>query len=70
MTKEMLGERIQELSKALNESGETVNRLRANLEMAINNHNALIGRYEEAKDLYQKLEKNESESVEPIVEHS
>jgi hypothetical protein len=70
MTKEMLAERIQEISKGLNESSETVNRIRMNLEMAINHHNALLGRYEEAKDLYQKLEKNASESVEPIVEHS
>lgn len=59
MTKEILLTRIQELAKQVNESLENHQRIRVALENATNSHNALIGRFDEAKELYQKIEKEE-----------
>jgi len=57
--KESIGSRIQELSKALTDSLDNHQKLKAALDNATNVHNALAGRFEEAKELYQKLEKEE-----------
>lgn len=54
--------RMQELSKALTDSAENHQRLKMSLDNATNVHNALAGRFEEAKELYQKLEKEEVEN--------
>jgi len=61
MTKDILSARIQELSASINESAETFQRLKAQLDNITTNHNSLVGRLEEAKDMYQKLEKSEVE---------
>lgn len=59
MTKEMLLARIQELAKQVNESLENYQRIRTDLENSANAHNSLVGRFEEAKEMYQKMEKEE-----------
>lgn len=55
MTKDILDARIQELLKNLNESSETFQRLKTQIDNVTNNHNSLVGRLEEAKDMHKKL---------------
>jgi hypothetical protein len=59
MTKEILLARVQELGKAVNESLENHQRLKVALDNATNAHNALIGRFDEARYLHAELEKLE-----------
>lgn len=61
MTKDILEARIKELIMMLNESGENFQRLKNQLEHATNTHNALVGRFEEAKELLKKLEQSDVE---------
>ena len=60
MTKDILITRIQELSNAITESSANFQRVKAEMDNIVNNHNSLIGRLEEAKELHQKIEKSES----------
>lgn len=60
MTKDSLLARVQELSKAVNESLENHQRIRTTLENATNSHNALVGRLDEATKLYTEFEGKKS----------
>ena len=57
--KQILLTRIQDLSKAIAESAENHQRLKVSLDSATNSHNALVGRLDEARYLYQELENKE-----------
>ena len=54
--KDILLARVEQLLKEVNESIENYNRLKINLDNATHAHNALVGQFEEAKELYKKLE--------------
>lgn len=59
MTKDDAVVRVQELSKEVAESMENHQRIRVALDNATSAHNALVGRLNEATDLYNKLNKEE-----------
>lgn len=63
MTKDILEERMKELLNLINKSAENFQILKAQIENATNNHNTLVGRFEEAKALYEKFDSSESEKV-------
>lgn len=67
MTKDILLGRIQELLKAVNDSAESHQRLKTQIDMATNQHNALVGRLEEAKEIYEQFEKNEVETPVEVI---
>lgn len=57
MTKDILQVRIQALTKAVADSLENHQRIRVDLDNATSAHNALVGRLNEATDLYKEFEK-------------
>lgn len=63
MTKDILEERMKELLNLINKSAENFQILKAQVENATNNHNILVGRFEESKALYEKFYSSESEKV-------
>jgi hypothetical protein len=63
MTKDILEARMKELLNLINKSAENFQILKAQVENATNNHNTLVGRFEEAKALYEKFDSPESEKV-------
>lgn len=63
MTKDILEARMKELLNLINKSAENFQILKAQVENATNNHNTLVGRFEEAKALYEKFDLPESEKV-------
>jgi len=67
MTKDILEVRMKELVAALNESAENFQRLKTQIDNVTNNHNSLVGRLEEVKEMYGKLDKSESEN--PVEVH-
>lgn len=66
MKKEDLLKRVQELSKAVNESLENHQRLRTSLDNATNSHNALVGRLDEATKIYSEFEKDKTSKKESV----
>ncbi|CAB4127702.1 hypothetical protein UFOVP93_40 [uncultured Caudovirales phage] len=54
-----LFERVQELHKIVNESAENYQRIKTTLDNAGASHNALVGRLNEATELYEKYEKTD-----------
>lgn len=71
MTKDILMARIQELLTSVQTSAENYQMLKNNLDNVTHAHNALVGRLEEAKNIYQQFEAEkpvEMPLVEPIVE--
>ncbi len=62
MTKDILDARIKELSQAIIESADNFQKLKSQLDNIANNHNTLVGRLEEANEMYKKFEKSESNS--------
>ena len=62
MIKELLLKRIQELSNSVNESAKNYQNIRTTLENATNNHNILLGRLEETKELYHAMGQSEKEN--------
>jgi hypothetical protein len=61
MLKELLIKRIQELSNIVNESAANYQSIRTTLENATNNHNLILGRLSEVKELYEISEEREKE---------
>jgi len=59
MTKDIQAIRVQELTKEVACSLENHQRIRVDLDNATSAHNALVGRLNEATDLYNKLDKEE-----------
>jgi hypothetical protein len=60
MKKEILLARIQELTKAVNQSNENYQQTKLSLESIANNHNMLVGRLAEANEIYSEMEKSSS----------
>ena len=54
---------MKELLNLINKSAENFQILKAQIENATNNHNTLVGRFEEAKALHEKFDSSESEKV-------
>lgn len=63
MKKEILLARIQELTKAVNQSNENYQHTKLSLESIANNHNMLVGRLTEANEIYSEMEKSSSPST-------
>ncbi len=61
MKKEDFLKRVQDLSKAVNESLENHQRLKTTLDNATHAHNALVGRLDEANYLYNEFSQNDIE---------
>jgi hypothetical protein len=59
MKKDVLCARVQELSRSVNESAENYQRIKTALDNATAAHNSLVGRLQEATELYEKFEKDE-----------
>ena len=61
--KDILLARTEELLNEVNASIENYNRLKTNLDNATHAHNALVGRFEEAKSIYKAYEENEAKKL-------
>ena len=67
MKKEDLLKRVQELAKIVNESLENHQRLKTALDNATSSHNALVGRLDEARFMYDKFDEKEEKKAAKFV---